>query len=99
MARKKDPAVATLDRALKRRAAEGSIYDKLEGGKVRWYSCGHPRGIPDGFDGICRVRFNQRGTLYVPRGSVAGVQLGSIEPERTVPAFPRACGPRVGHVA
>src|SRR5207249_7371075 len=90
MARKKDPAVATLDRALKRRAAEGSIYDKLEGGKVRCYSCGHRCVIPDGFDGICRVRFNQGGTLYVPRGYVAGLQVDPIEKKPFFHAFPGA---------
>ena len=93
MARKKDPAVATLDRALKRRTVEGALgalYEKLNGGKVRCYSCGHRCVIPDGFDGICRVRYNRDGVLYVPRGYVAGLQVDPIEKKPFFHAFPGA---------
>src|SRR5437867_2998522 len=93
MAKKKDPAVETLDRALKKRTAEGAegvLYDKMEGGKVRCYSCGHRCVIPDGFDGICRVRFNRGGTLYVPRGYVGGLQVDPIKKKPFFHAVPGA---------
>src|SRR2546426_638794 len=93
MSRKKDPAVETLDRALKRRTAQGALgalYEKLNGGKVRCYSCGHRCVIPAGFDGICRVRYNRDGVLYVPRGYVAGLQVDPIEKKPFFHAFPGA---------
>jgi pyruvate formate lyase activating enzyme len=90
MARKKSPAVESLDRALKARTVEGVLYEKLEGGRVRCYACGHRCLILDGLDGICRVRFNRGGTLYVPRGYVAGVQVDPIEKKPFFHAFPGA---------
>ena len=79
MPREKDSAVATLDAALKVRTSEGALFEKLDGGKVRCFACGHRCVIPDRFDGICRVRFNRGGVLYVPRGYVAGIALDPIE--------------------
>ncbi len=90
MARKKDPAVESLDRALKSRTAEGVLYEKLENGRVRCFACGHRCVILDGLDGICRVRFNRGGTLYVPRGYVAGLQVDPIEKKPFFHAFPGA---------
>jgi len=79
--RKKAPAVQSLDRALKQRTALGAeeLWERLEDGKVRCYSCGHRCVILEGLDGICRVRFNRGGELYVPRGYVAGLQVDPIE--------------------
>ena len=92
MARKKDPLVESLDRALKNRTRLGAeeLYEELEGGKLRCYSCGHRCVILDGLDGICRVRFNRGGTLYVPRGYVAGLQVDPIEKKPFFHAFPGA---------
>src|SRR5437867_7357980 len=90
MHRPKDPAVEPLDRALKTRTAEGELYERLDGGKVRCFSCGHRCVIPDGFDGICRVRYNQGGRLYVPRGYVGALQVDPIEKKPFFHAFPGA---------
>ncbi len=90
MARKKDPAVETLDRALKARTAVGVLYEKLEKDRVRCYACGHRCTILEGLDGICRVRFNRAGTLYVPRGYVAGLQVDPIEKKPFFHALPGA---------
>jgi pyruvate formate lyase activating enzyme len=93
MARKRDEAVETLDQALKARTGEGALgalYERLEGGKVRCFACGHRCLIPDGHDGICRVRFNRGGTLFVPRGYVAGLQVDPIEKKPFFHAFPGA---------
>jgi pyruvate formate lyase activating enzyme len=93
MARARDPEVESLDQALKARTTEGALgtlYEKLEDGKVRCYSCGHRCLIPDGHDGICRVRFNRGGTLYVPHGYVAGLQVDPIEKKPFFHAFPGA---------
>ena len=43
------------------------------------YACGHNCPLPDGAAGVCKVRFNRGGTLYVPWGYVGGVQCDPIE--------------------
>jgi pyruvate formate lyase activating enzyme len=81
MVRKRDPAVESLDATLKQRTVLGAeaLWDELPDRKVRCYSCGHRCAILDGLDGICRVRFNRGGKLYVPRGYGAGLQVDPIE--------------------
>ena len=89
----RDPEVDTLDKVLKARTAEGALgtlYERLPEGKVRCVSCGHRCLIPDGRDGICRVRFNRGGTLFVPHGYVAGLQVDPIEKKPFFHAFPGA---------
>ena len=46
---------------------------------VRCYACAHECPIPDGAQGVCKVRFNRGGTLMVPWGYVAGAQCDPIE--------------------
>ena len=46
---------------------------------VRCVACGHRCFIPEGLDGICKVRANRKGELHVPWGYVAGIQLDPIE--------------------
>ena len=60
------PAVATLKELLSEQTREGELYTKMPDQWVRCYACGHRCKIPPGKDGICRVRFNRDGILYVP---------------------------------
>jgi pyruvate formate lyase activating enzyme len=61
-------------------AVEGELYDRLPDGRVRCYACGHRCLIAPGRDGICRVRANRDGRLFVPGGYVAtALQLDPIE--------------------
>ncbi len=71
--------MATLNEILEERVREGELYEKMENGFVRCYACGHCCPIPDGYLGVCKVRFNRGGKLYVPWGYVAGVQCDPIE--------------------
>jgi len=57
----------------------GEVYEKLEDGSVRCFSCGHRCLLHPGKRGICRVRFNQEGELRVPWGYVAGAASDPIE--------------------
>jgi pyruvate formate lyase activating enzyme len=57
---------------------------------VRCFACGHCCPIPDGQPGVCKVRFNQGGTLYAPFGYVAGVQCDPIEKKPFFHAYPGA---------
>ena len=72
-------AAQTLAQVLARSTREGQLYERLENGRVRCFACGHRCVIPPGRDGICRVRFNEGGTLKVPFGYVAGLQLDPVE--------------------
>ncbi|MEZ0229054.1 MAG: AmmeMemoRadiSam system radical SAM enzyme [Planctomycetota bacterium] len=61
---------------------------KLPGKALRCLSCAHRCKIPEGRDGICRVRSNVGGELMVPRGYVAGVQVDPIEKKPFFHALP-----------
>jgi pyruvate formate lyase activating enzyme len=76
-----EAVVPTLRDILDERVREGdsSLYQKLENNRVRCFSCGHCCPIPDGQPGVCKVRYNHGGTLYVPWGYTAGMQCDPIE--------------------
>ncbi len=72
------------------READSHLYDKLDDNRVRCYSCGHCCPIAEGQPGVCKVRFNRGGTLYVPWGYVGGVQCDPIEKKPFFHAYPGA---------
>jgi len=78
----------TLAQILARSTREGELYERLDNGRVRCFACGHRCLIPPGRDGICRVRFNEAGTLKVPFGYVAGLQLDPVEKKPFFHALP-----------
>jgi pyruvate formate lyase activating enzyme len=59
--------------------ADPALVDSFPNGDVRCYACGHRCLIKPGRDGVCRVRFNEGGTLKVPWGYVAGLACDPIE--------------------
>ena len=59
--------------------AAPELYEKLDRDRVRCFSCGHCCPIPEGQRGVCKVRFNRGGNLYVPWGYVGCVQCDPIE--------------------
>ena len=72
------------------READPALVEKLDRNRVRCHACGHRCPIPDGQPGVCKVRFNRGGTLYVPWGYVAGVQCDPIEKKPFFHAYPGA---------
>jgi pyruvate formate lyase activating enzyme len=84
--------VPTLRSILDQRVREADplLYDRLDKNRVRCVSCGHCCPIPDGQPGVCKVRYNQGGTLYVPWGYVAGTQCDPIEKKPFFHAHPGA---------
>ncbi|MCH8947909.1 MAG: AmmeMemoRadiSam system radical SAM enzyme [Acidobacteria bacterium] len=82
--------MATLRDALHESIREGELYEALDHKRVRCFACGHCCPIPDGQPGVCKVRYNQGGTLYVPWGYVGGVQCDPIEKKPFFHAFPGA---------
>lgn len=59
--------------------AAGELVQTLENGDVRCLACAHCCLIRPGRRGVCKVRFNQAGTLRVPWGYVAALQVDPIE--------------------
>lgn len=72
------------------READPSLVEKLDNNRVRCFSCGHACPIPDGQAGVCKVRYNRGGTLYVPWGYTAGMQCDPIEKKPFFHAHPGA---------
>ena len=81
-------APITLQHALDAATVEGSLYEKLEDGKIRCFACGHRCLIFPGRRGICQVRYNQSGTLRVPYGYAAGLQSDPVEKKPYFHALP-----------
>jgi pyruvate formate lyase activating enzyme len=84
--------VPTLRNILDARVREAapSLYEKLDNNRVRCFSCGHCCPIPEGQPGVCKVRYNRCGTLYVPWGYTAGMQCDPIEKKPFFHAHPGA---------
>jgi len=82
--------VATLRDIVYQNVREGDLYEKLDRNRVRCYACGHCCPIPEGQPGVCKVRYNRGGTLYVPWGYVGGVQCDPIEKKPFFHAYPGA---------
>jgi len=58
---------------------EGTLYEKLDHNRVRCYACAHRCLINDGARGICQVRYNREGRLFVPYGYVAALNPDPTE--------------------
>ena len=69
---------------------QGELYERLDKKRVRCFACGHCCPISEGRPGVCKVRYNQGGTLYVPWGYVGGVQCDPIEKKPFFHAYPGA---------
>lgn len=82
--------MATLRDILYEGVREGELYEKLDGNRLRCFACGHCCPIPDGRPGVCQVRYNRGGKLYVPWGYVGGVQCDPIEKKPFFHAYPGA---------
>jgi pyruvate formate lyase activating enzyme len=84
--------MTSLAEVLEARTAEAApeLVEPLSGSRLRCHACGHQCPIPDGALGVCKVRFNRGGTLYVPWGYVGGVQCDPIEKKPFFHARPGA---------
>lgn len=81
-------AGVSLKEILKTFTREGELYEKLPNNRVRCFACGHRCVILPGLDGICRVRYNEDGTLYVPYGYVAALHADPVEKKPFFHAYP-----------
>lgn len=82
--------MATFAEDLERQTREGELYERYNGDWVRCFACGHRCPIPNGAQGVCKVRFNRDGRLMVPWGYVSGIQCDPIEKKPFFHAYPGA---------
>src|SRR5262245_46155481 len=82
----------SLAEALEARTVEAApeLVETIDKGRIRCYACGHECKIPDGALGVCKVRFNRDGKLYVPWGYVGGIQCDPVEKKPFFHARPGA---------
>ncbi len=69
----------TLAEMLAQHVQEGVLWEPIDAKRIRCFACGHRCPIPEGQPGVCKVRFNRGGKLYVPWGYTGGVQCDPIE--------------------
>ena len=67
---------------------QGELYTSLPDARVQCFACGHRCKIPPGKDGICKIRFNREGALFVPFGYTGGIALDPIEKKPFFHAYP-----------
>jgi len=82
--------LTTLQQLLTEQTVAGELYVPLPDAALRCVACGHRCYLPAGKVGICKVRFNRGGVLYVPRGYVAGLQCDPVEKKPFFHASPGA---------
>jgi pyruvate formate lyase activating enzyme len=74
-----DGGAASLGQALDHRVRPAELVADAGEGAVRCFACGHRCIVKPGRRGICKVRFNTDGTLYIPWGYVAALQCDPTE--------------------
>jgi pyruvate formate lyase activating enzyme len=80
----------SLKEILTEHTRKGDLYEASGKNWVVCFACGHRCRIPPGKEGICRIRFNREGELYVPFGYVSGIALDPIEKKPFFHAYPGA---------
>ncbi|MFY9551216.1 MAG: AmmeMemoRadiSam system radical SAM enzyme [Thermoanaerobaculia bacterium] len=80
------PVAVTLARRTAPAAPE--LVETLPDGRLRCLSCGHRCPLPEGREGVCRVRYRRDGELRVPRGYVGALQCDPIEKKPFFHALP-----------
>lgn len=88
--------MATLREVVYEHVREGELYEKLDRNRVRCFACGHRCPIPEGQPGVCKVRYNRGGVLYVPWGYAGSVQCDPIEKKPFFHAYPGALAYSMG---
>jgi pyruvate formate lyase activating enzyme len=73
------PELLNLAEAVSRFVTKGDLWEPIDARRIRCHACGHCCPISQGQAGVCKVRFNKNGELYVPWGYVQTLQCDPIE--------------------
>ena len=68
-----------LQAELDRLSKPGILVENRDDGSVLCLACGHQCVLKPGQRGVCKIRFNQDGTLQVPWGYVSALQVDPVE--------------------
>ncbi len=79
-----------LEDKMRKYSAPAELSERLNDGNVRCLACAHKCAIQPGGSGVCKVRFNEGGTLKVPWGYISGLGLDPIEKKPFFHALPGA---------
>ena len=79
-----------LEGKMREYSAPAGLFERLNDGKTRCLACAHKCAIPPGGSGVCKVRFNEGGTLKVPWGYISGCGLDPVEKKPFFHALPGA---------
>ncbi len=75
---------------MRKYSAPAELFERLKDGCARCLACAHKCRIPPGGSGVCKVRFNESGTLKVPWGCISGCGLDPVEKKPFFHALPGA---------
>ena len=91
--------MATLAEVLEARTIEAApeLVESIDRGRLRCHACGHACPIPDGAAGVCKVRFNRGGVLYVPLWLRRRRAVRSGREEAVLPRPSRRAGVQLRH--
>src|SRR5438034_1385747 len=82
--------MSTLREVIHENVREGELFEELDRNGVRCFACGHSCKIAEAQPGICNVRYNRGGSLFVPWGYVGSIQCDPIEKKPFFHAHPGA---------
>jgi pyruvate formate lyase activating enzyme len=68
-----------LKKLLHSYSEKGCLYSTLENEAVQCFACAHQCKINPNKEGVCLVRFNKNGELFVPKGYVNSIAIDPIE--------------------
>lgn len=71
--------VKAFQALLAKTTKQGEFFIRIDEETVQCFACAHRCKLKPGEFGVCKLRFNHEGTLMVPTGYVAGMQLDPIE--------------------
>lgn len=68
-----------LEKTLRDLAHPGEYYVAQADGRVKCFACGHECVVMEGKEGVCKVRFNENGKLFVPKEYVESLNADPVE--------------------
>ncbi|MFC1627512.1 AmmeMemoRadiSam system radical SAM enzyme [Gemmatimonadota bacterium] len=94
----KDTLEETLGDRLRTLTSISELSEPLNGGRIACLACAHRCRLLPGSAGNCTVRFNDQGSLRVPRGYITSLQTDPIEKKPFFHALPGSLALSLGMI-